>query len=162
MQHVFSLLNFLAPTQEQAFCVSLEAPETIFMISDCSVDTFLSHRHSARPTPPKSVLRALVDNTDASAIGTYHPNIRFVSGKCRVRQKDTQCHQSLPSLTAWGTASTLNVPAPSLLVSDGFQPQKEKDKDTPSEKSVPVGTLRARGSRRNRNVPPSTQFATFG
>ena len=49
------------------------------MISDCSLDTFLSHRHSARPSPPKSVLRALVDNTDASGTGTHHVNIRFMS-----------------------------------------------------------------------------------
>ena len=95
MQHVFSLLNFLAPTQEQAFCVSLEAPETIFMISDCSLDTFLSHRHSARPSPPKSVLRALLDDTDASETGTYHVNIRFVSGKCRVRHSPVSRYRRL-------------------------------------------------------------------
>ena len=84
-------------------------------------------------------------------------NIRFVSGE--VSSTSQQCRQSLPSLTAWGTASTLNVPAPSLLVLTGAKPQKEKEKDTPSEKSVPVGTLRARSLRRNRNVPPSTVFA---
>ena len=77
-------------------------------------------------------------------------------------EKDTQCHPSLIALRlVWRLrqACLRCAPAPSLAVSV-VPTLKEKDKDTPSGKSVPVGTVRARGSQRNRKVPPSTLSAT--
>ena len=75
-------------------------------------------------------------------------NTRFVSGKCRVRHST---RQSLPSLRL----VALRVRLTCLRLRLKFltcQPQKEKEKDTPSGKSVPVGTLRARGQKKSQRA----------
>ena len=79
--------------------------------------------------PLNRCYRAFVDNTDASATGTYHRNIRFVSAQ---RGKKTRSAASRYRRYVRLTSTTGEL----RLLFLKCHSKKEEGKDTPSEKSV--------------------------
>ena len=104
-----------------------------------------SHRHKRPTTIPLIGAIALqkIRQTQAS-----QKHITPISALCRAESEYPHARQSLPSLR-------LSCAQPTLVSLRTDPPQKEKD--TPSEKSVPVGKVGCAAA--SPTVPPSTTFA---